>query len=466
MLLALAIAVVWGRTGDAHQPGVSGMLAGAAITGGAAVVLQLLGRGADLTVRVRDALMVVTIGWVAACVFGAIPYVWSGAIPNLADAYFESVSGFTTTGATILTDIEALPDPLHMWRVTTHWLGGLGIVVLFVALFPQLGIGAKHLFKSEVPGPITEGLRPKIKQTAVSLWWIYLALTLTEALLLWGVGLTFFDAIAHSFSTLATGGFSTRNASVAAFDSPAVEWIICLFMYLAGVNFALHYAALSGRLRTLTRNGEWRWYTGMVLGLTLLIAVLIAPLHGAEIETSLRKGCFQVLATLTGTGLNTDDFELWPPLCQVLIVFMMFVGGSAGSTTGGMKVSRVVIMLKAALIEVAHTAKPSAVQVVKLGRTAIRSDVLKQVFAYAVIFVSTVLLCTLWLAATDVDLLTSFTAALSCVANVGPGLGEVGPTDHFAMFSDHAKLVLTFAMVLGRLEFFTVLALLVPSGWR
>jgi trk system potassium uptake protein TrkH len=267
-------------------------------------------------------------------------------------------------------------------------------------------------------------------------------------------------------STLATGGFSTKNTSVAAFGDPRVEYVICLFMYLAGVNFALHYAALSGRFRSFLRDAEWRYYTGLVLLSSLCITVMILDLHGNDLETAWRKALFQVLAVSTTTGFGTDDFEAWPALCQVLVIALMFIGGSAGSTAGGMKVSRVAILLKASAIEIAHAAKPHAVKLVKMGRVVIRDDVLKQIIAYAVIFLCTVLLSSLWLTATGVDLLTAFTASLTCVANVGPGLGQVGPTEHFGDLAASSKVVLSIAMVLGRLEFFTVLALLLPTGWR
>ena len=461
--MLLSVPWTWFTPGDG---GAVGLFAGAFTTGLTALILAWVGRNAESTMRIREALLVVTLGWFSAGLLGALPYLWSGAITHPADALFETLSGFTTTGSTILTDIEALPVGIHFWRVTTHWLGGLGIVVIFVALFPQLGVGAKHLFKSEVPGPITEGLRPKIKQTALALWWIYVGLTALETLMLWACGLSVFDALAHAMSNIATGGFSTRNESIGAYNSPWVEYVVCLFMYLAGVNFALHYAALSGRLRSFYRDVEWRYFTGIILVATLIIALFITPLHEGNLEAAFRKSLFQVLALLTGTGFGTDDFELWPIFCQVILMTLMFIGGSAGSTSGGMKVSRVIILLKSAAIEIAHAAKPHAVKIVKLGRTAIRDDVVKQVMAYAVVFMCTVLLCTFWLAASGEDIITAFSAALACVANVGPGFGDVGPTDHFGHLAASSKVVLSIGMVLGRLEFFTVLALLLPSGWR
>lgn len=461
----MASAIPWGWDSPDHG-GAVGLATGAGLALLLAMVLGMVGRRAELTVRLRDALVVVTLGWLSAGLLGAVPYMVTGAIPHLHDALFETISGFTTTGSTILTDIEGLPKGLHFWRIATQWLGGLGIVVLFVALFPHLGVGAKHLFKSEVPGPITEGLRPKIKETAMALWWIYVAITLLEALLLWLAGLEVFEALVHAMSTMATGGFSTRASSVAAFDSPLVEWIISLFMYLAGVNFALHYAALSGRMRSFLRDGEWRAYTAIVVLSSCVITLLILPGMNGEFEPALRAATFQVLAIVTTTGFGTVDFDLWPVLAKVMIIGLMFIGGSAGSTAGGMKMSRILVLMKCAVIELAHTVRPHAVRVVKIGRSAVRDDVLKQIMAFAVLFFCTVAACTVWLAALEVELITAFTAALTCVANVGPGLSDVGPTLNFAEIPASGKLILSVGMILGRLEFLTVLALLLPSTWR
>jgi trk system potassium uptake protein TrkH len=465
LAVAMAAAIPWGWDSPGRG-GAAGLATGAVIALVLALGLGLIGRRAELTVRLRDALVVVTLGWLSAGFLGAIPYVVTGAIPALHDAFFETISGFTTTGSTILTDIESLPRGLHFWRITTQWLGGLGIVVLFVALFPQLGVGAKHLFKSEVPGPITEGLRPKIKQTAMALLGIYVAITGLEAFLLWLAGLDVFDALLHAMSTMATGGFSTRANSIAAFESPLVEWIICLFMYLAGVSFALHYAALGGRFNIFVRDGEWRVYTGILVGCCLVVTVLLLPGLGGDFETALRKATFQVLALGTGTGFTTADYDAWPVLAKVILMGLMFIGGSAGSTAGGMKVSRVMVLLKCAVIELAHTVRPHAVRVVKIGRSAVRDDVLKQIMAFAVLFVCTVLVCALWLSALGMDLVTSFTAALSCVANVGPAFADVGPSLNFAAIPPSGKVLLSIGMILGRLEFLTVLALLLPSTWR
>ena len=445
--------------------GDQALAASATLAFAAAWIAYYAGRGADPTLRVRDAVFFVTVGWFAAGVLGALPYFLSGSVHDFHDAFFETVSGFTTTGSTILRDIPSLPAGLHAWRMTTHWLGGIGIVVIFVALFPQLGVGAKHLFKSEVPGPITEGLRPKIKNTALALFWIYVGLTAAEGVLLWIADMSPFEAILHAFSTMATGGFSTRAGSVGEFGSPAIEWIISLFMYLAGVNFALYFGALSGRLRDVFRDFEWRTYTLLVGAVALAVAVWILPLHG-DAETALRKATFQTLAIATTTGFGTDDFDVYPPLCKVLIVGLMFVGASAGSTAGGMKVSRVIIMFKALVGELAHVVRPHTVTAVKLGRTVVRADVIKQVFAFSLMYAFTAFVGAAWVAGLGVDFVTAMSAALTCTANVGPGFAGVGPNLNFADIPVSGKYVLTVCMILGRLEFYTVVALLLPSAWR
>lgn len=468
LAVAMLASAPWAWT-DPDGRGAVGLGLAASVAVVLAATLILLGRGGGGTVRVRDALAVVTIGWTSAGLLGCIPFLYSGAIPHFHDAIFETVSGFTTTGSSILDRPADLPRALQFWRMTSHWLGGLGIVVLFVALFPQLGVGAKHLFKSEVPGPITEGLRPKVKQTAMMLWWIYVALTAIEALLLWLAGMTPFDAITHAMSNLATGGFSTNNNSVGGFDSPTIEWIVCAFMYLAGINFALHYAVLYGRPKRLLRDGEWRAFTSIVVVTLLFIAtLLVLSRQGAAAEpmTALREATFQVLAISTTTGFGTADYQAWPFACQVAIAGLMIVGGSAGSTSGGMKMSRLVIVAKAALIELAHHARPHTVRAVKIGTSPIQSDVIRKVFGYCTIFGVTVFVGAVVLALQGVDLATSFTATLTCVSNVGPAFGSVGPTDTFSHLPANGKVVLAGMMLLGRLEFFTVLALLLPSTWK
>lgn len=464
MVLCLPWSIADGDWPPAQALGISAGLAFAT-----AALLARLARGGDQTLRVRDALFIVSVGWFAAGALGALPYWFAGdrGIPAFHDAFFETISGLTTTGSTILTgdQITELPRSLHAWRMMTHWLGGIGIVVIFVALFPQLGVGAKHLFKSEVPGPITEGLQPKIKQTALTLFWIYVGLTTAETVLLSFTDMSVYEALLHSMSTMATGGFSTHADSITGYDSVAIETIIIVFMYLAGINFGLYYIALRGRGDIVFRDIEWRAYTLIVVGASVFIALLLLDRHG-DFPTAMRKSAFQVLSVVTTTGFASDDFEVYPVLAQVLIVGLLFCGGMAGSTAGGMKVSRIVIMVKSALIELAGTVRPHAVRAVRLGRSAVGSDVLKQVFTFSLLFLLTAWFGAIWLAGLGVDLTTAITAGLTATANVGPGLGEVGPTDNFAFIPASGKYVLTVCMVLGRLEFFTVLALLLPSTWR
>lgn len=444
---------------------VRALFASVALTLAAAGALYAYGRHADGLISRREALVVVAVSWVLIGVFGALPYLFTGALPAFPDAFFETVAGFTTTGSTVLTNIEGLSYGMHWWRTLTHWLGGMGIVVLFIAIFPQLGVGAKHLFKSEVPGPITEGLKPKIKETASALWKIYVGLTLAEAVLLYAAGLSPFDAVTHSFSTLATGGFSTRNASVAAFDSVAVDLIVTVFMFLAGINFGLYFAALRGRWRALVRDPELHVYAALVALATLAIAVNILSVH-PNFGQALRYSVFQVVAVITTTGFGTDNFDAWPPFSKLLLVLLMFVGGMAGSTAGGMKVSRVMVLAKAAAIEVYRTFRPSVVKTVKLGRSTMPDPIVRSIFGFFVLFMAVFAAASLYLAALGLDVLTATTAVIATLGNIGPGLARVGSVENFAFIPASGKLVLSFCMILGRLELYTVLVLFLPAFWK
>ncbi len=447
--------------------GVPAMLGSAAITAGTAAVLLLLARRyhrAEL--GRRQALLVVGLAWVAMGLFGGLPFLLGASFP-VHDAIFEATSGFTTTGATILPEIEErLSPPLHLWRLLTHWLGGLGLVVLFVAIFPALGVGGRHLYHSEAPGPRSQGLVPRIRDTSKALWRIYLAITAAEVALLLLVGLDPFNAIAHSFSTMGTGGFSTMNASIAGFDSVAVELVILVFMLIAGVNFGLFYEATHRGWRGLFKNAELRVYLGLFALVVLIVTVNIWPLKQDLLE-ALRHASFQVAAIISTTGFGTDDFESWPTLSRCLLIGCYFVGGSAGSTAGGMKVIRLIIIVRVLMVEIRRTHRPKLVAPVMVGGRAFPSGAVMEVFAFVTVYLLTFLVGALLLAVLDpVDLTTALMASLACVANVGPGLGLVGPVDNYAFFSPAAKLVLSMLMLLGRLEFFTLLALLNPRFWK
>ncbi|PLX83831.1 MAG: potassium transporter [Desulfuromonas sp.] len=420
--------------------------------------------GKELTLR--EGFAVVSFGWGLYALFGALPFVFSGAIPSFLDALFETMSGFTTTGATILTDVEALPRSLLLWRALTHWLGGMGIIVLSLAILPMLGVGGMQLFKAEVPGPTADRLKPRIQDTAKLLWGVYVLFTALETLLLMAGGMGPFDAVCHAFATLATGGFSTRNASVAAYDSAFIDWTITLFMFLAGVNFSLHYHALRGRFGDYFRSEEFRFYLALTLGVTALLAVLNYGSSYDSVADTLRYSAFQASSILTTTGFGTADYELWPVVAQFLLVFLMFVGGCAGSTGGGMKVARVLLLFKHAQVQLFRLIHPRAVRLVKLGDLPVDREVMQSILGFFALYVGSFVVATCLMAATDLDVVTSAASVVATLGNIGPGLGAVGPVDNYSQIAPFGKSVLIGCMLLGRLELFTVLVLFFPSFWR
>ena len=413
----------------------------------------------------REGMAVVALGWAAAGIFGAIPFCLGG-FGCFTDAVFESFSGFTTTGASILTDIEAVPKGLLMWRSLTHWLGGMGIIVLSLAILPFLGVGGMQLYKAEVPGPVPDKLRPRIKDTAVTLWKVYLLFTVLETVLLMFGGMDFFDGLCHSFGTLATGGFSTKNTSIAWYDSAYIDGVITLFMFLAGINFALHFNLLRGKPLFLLKDPEFRFFA-LLAGLLVAICTLVnlGSIY-PSLSASFRYSVFQVVSILTTTGYGTSDYELWLPLPQLLLLFSMFIGGCAGSTSGGMKCMRIMLLFKQGYRELFRLIHPRGVRIVKIGDRLVKPEVLSGVWGFFVLFLGLLVIATLLVAATGVDVLTSVSAVLACIGNIGPGLGSVGPTDNFAHIPVFAKWVLILCMVLGRLEVYTIIVLFVPEFWK
>jgi len=417
------------------------------------------------TIGYREGFAMVTFGWVAATIFGALPFWMTGAIPVFADAFFESMSGFSTTGASILSDIESLPRSLLFWRSLTHWLGGMGIMVLFVALLSQLGAGGMQVFRAEAPGPITEKIKPRISETAKILWLTYVILTLLQTLLLRAAGLDWFDSLTHTFGTMATGGFSTRNLSVGAFESPAVDWIIIVFMYAAGANFALYYAAVKKKsLKTFWRNEEFKLYTSIIIGATLIIWFIMAAEHG--VFKAARLASFQVVSIITTTGYATDDYVLWPGLAKGVLFLLMFVGGSAGSTGGGMKVSRYLVLLKHSGMQLKKFFHPRAVFSLKVGGRGYPEDIIISIFQFFFLYIFMVVTGTVIMTGFGLDLKSAQTAVLATLGNIGPGFGAVGPMENYAFLPDAAKYLLCFFMLVGRLEIFTVLVLVLPSFWH
>jgi trk system potassium uptake protein TrkH len=379
------------------------------------------------------------------------------------------MSGFTTTGATVFGDIEALPHGILFWRSLTHWLGGMGIIVLAIAVLPYLGVGGMQLFKAEVPGPTPERLRPRIAQTAKLLWLVYAGLTVAQTLLYLAGGMGLFDAITHTFGTLATGGFSTKNASLGHFESPFIQYVTILFMYLAGINFALHFRAVTGRLDYF-RDTEWRFFTAVVMGAAVLLTG--ANLAGGTyeggaggIEPAVRDALFQATSITTTTGYVSADFEVWIPAAQAVLFALMFVGGMAGSTGGGVKAVRVLLLLKQTRMELRKHLHPKAVMLARIGRHVIREDVLANVIGFVILYLLLCLVGAVLLAFLGMDLVTAFGAALATVGNIGPGLGEVGATDNYGWMSSPALALLSFLMLVGRLEIYTVLLLFLPDTW-
>ncbi|AMV73530.1 TrkH family potassium uptake protein [Desulfuromonas carbonis] len=440
-------------------------LLSAAIAGAVGALLLKFCRS-DRELSVREGFAVVTFGWLCYAFFGALPFLFSGAIPNPLDACFETMSGFTTTGATILPVIETLPQSVLLWRALTHWLGGMGIIVMSLAILPMLGVGGMQLFKAEVPGPTADRLKPRIQDTAKLLWGVYVLLTAAEAALLMAGGMSFYEALCHAFATLATGGFSTRNASVGAYDSAYIDWVITFFMFLAGVNFSLHYYALRGRLREYFRNEEFLFYLALTVGVTGLLVILNQGTSYQSLADNLRFSAFQTTSILTTTGFGTANYETWPVLAQYLLVFLMFIGGCAGSTGGGIKVARILLLFKHAQVQLYRLIHPRAVRLVKLGNTPVDREVMQSILGFFALYMAIFVLASFLMAAVGMDLVSAGAAVIATLGNIGPGLGSVGPIAHYGHIAPFGKAVLILCMLLGRLELFTVLVLFFPSFWR
>lgn len=420
------------------------------------------------TIFRADAILLVAVSWLLLGIFGGLPYLFDGAFTNPADAYFESISGFTTTGSTVMVQIADHSKGLHWWRCLTHWLGGMGIIVLFVAIFPQLGVGGKFLFKSEVPGPITEGLKPKIKETASALWWIYVTFTAIEALLLWGLGMTPHEAITHAFATMATGGFSTRNGSVGEFDKASIDFVITFFMILAGINFGLYYEFVRGHAKRFFFNRELLVYLGIVAAATIIITVNITGMDArhASAFDSFRYAIFQVASVITTTGFGSDDFNIYPPLSKMLLMWLMFTGAMAGSTSGGMKLIRFIIIAKAIYVEIYKVFRPQSVMTVRLGRAVIPQETISGILVFFALGMFTFAIASTYMTYLGLDVVTATTSVAATLFNIGPGLKYVGPTENFAFMPTSGKMALSFCMILGRLEFMTILVLFLPDFWR
>ena len=430
----------------------------------AALLLYIPARKAESGFGAREGFAAVALSWILMAVFGALPFLFSGVMRSFFDALFESMSGFTTTGASVLAEVEGLPRGVLFWRGFTHLIGGMGVLVFMMAVLPTDEAHSMHLLRAEVPGPIKGKLVPKMRQTARILYLIYLGLTLAEVIFLLFGGLSLYDSLLTAFATMATGGFGVRNASVAGFNSFYVEMVVTAFMFLAGINFNLFYMVLLKRSLKGFRSEELLWYSAIIVFATVTIALNITSLYGG-FGTSLRYSVFQVVSIMTSTGFGSADFDLWPEYARMMLVCLMIIGACAGSTGGGVKVSRLVILIKAALGELHRQLSPRATARHTLDGERIDDTVIRNTMVYCSLYFLIVLASCLLLSLESYDFETTLTSVISCMSNIGPGLSLVGPTANFSIWSGLSKLLLTLCMLLGRLEIFPVTLLLSPMTW-
>jgi trk/ktr system potassium uptake protein len=430
-------------------------------------------------IQKRDGYIIVTFGWISMALIGTLPYLFTGAIPGFANAFFETMSGYTTTGASILSDIESLPKGVLFWRSITHWIGGMGIIVLAIAILPLLGIGGMQLFTAEAPGPGGDKLHPRITDTAKRLWLIYVGYTVAETILLKVAGMNLFDAINHSLSTLSTGGFSTKNASVAYYnDKPIIQYIIMVFMFIAGTNFVLSYFAFKRRFKRIFQDDEFKWYAGIVALLTVIASSLIYfeaditlssidhPMVWGKAESAIRHGLFQVLAIITTTGFVSADYTLWTPFLAIFFFGLMFLGGSAGSTAGGIKIVRHLLMIKNGVLEFKRTLHPNAILPVRYNNRSVQEPIVYNILGFFILYMLSFIMGVLVFSWLGLDFETALGGAASSLGNVGPALGDLGPVNNYGALPTAAKWWATFLMLIGRLELFTVLILFTPFFWR
>ncbi len=437
-----------------------------AVTGSAGLALVLLFRTRPLEISHREGFMVVTLTWLSSAFFGSLPFVLSGHFSSFVDALFESTSGFTTTGASVLTDVTVLPHGVLFWRSLTHWLGGMGIVVLSLAILPLLGIGGMQLYKAEASSVVAgEKFAPRVREMARILLAVYLIISFTEVLFLTLGGMNLYDSFIHTFGTVATGGFSNRVESVAYYNSPYIEAVITIFMILGATNFALHYRLFQDGPSAYLKNEEFRFYIFVMTISTVAVTINISGLYNSLVE-SFRYASFQVISIMTTTGFSTADFSLWPPFSQILLLVLMFFGGSAGSTSGTIKCIRLLLLFKIGYREVYRLVHPHAVTPIKLGGKVVPQDVITGVTGFTLAYISVFVVSSVILASLGIDPLVSISASATTIGNIGPGLGFVGPAGNYSAIPELGKWVLILDMLLGRLEVYTFLILLLPAFWR
>lgn len=463
-----------------NEPEQWGILTAGITTISLGFLLWIFNRKAKKNLGKKEGYMIVTLGWLMLSFTGTLPYVFTETIPNFTNAFFETISGYSTTGSSILKDIESMPKGILFWRSATHWIGGMGIIVLAVAILPLLGIGGMQLFMAEAPGPSADKMHPRITETAKRLWLIYFSLTFTEFFLLKAAGMTWFDAINHAMATMSTGGFSTKNASIAHYNGmPLIQYIITAFMFVAGTNFVLTYFVLKGKIYKVFRSEEFKYYFSGIIVFTVVIAVIIInfqdpnlitsiehPKPWGETESAFRHAAFQVVSIATTTGFVTADFTMWNSLATMLIFSLFFIGGSAGSTSGGVKIVRHIVIMKNSVLEFKKLLHPNAIIPIRYDGTAIPKNIVFNILSFFVIYMGIFISGSVILTFLGLDFESAIGATTSSLGNIGPAIGSVSPVNNFAHLSDSAKWFCSFLMVIGRLELFTVLILFTPFFWK
>ena len=438
----------------------------AGITAGVGLLMAIAGKGGEKQLTRRDGYVLVSFAWVAFSLFGMLPFYISGYVPDITNAFFETMSGFTSTGATVLDNIESLPHGLLFWRGMTQWIGGLGIIMFTIAVLPIFGVSGLQVFAAEASGPTHDKVHPRIGITAKWIWSIYAGLTLILVVLLMLGGMNWFDSVCHAFATTGTGGFSTKQASVAYYNSPYIEYVISIFMFISGINFTLLLLFVNRKFKKFIGNAELKFYFGSVVLFTAVIAIVLYYTSPMGMEESFRKSLFQVISLQTSTGFATDDYMQWTPVLWGLLTIIMLMGACAGSTTGGLKCIRMVILTKVSRNEFKHILHPNAILPVRINKQVISPSIVSTVLAFCFIYISIIVIGTLLMMAMGVGAEESMGCVISSIGNMGPGLGETGPAYSWNALPDAAKWLLSFLMLLGRLELFTVLLLFTPDFWK
>ena len=451
-----------------YQEPILPLLFSSLITIGIGTVLKLTTISSkNAEIRKRDGYLIVTMGWLSMAIFGTLPYLMTGAIPSVTNAFFETMSGLSTTGASILDNIEEMPRAILFWRSLTQWIGGMGIIVLTIAILPMLGIGGMELFVAEAPGPTKDKIHPRIKETAKRLWVIYVALTSIQTVLYLFAGLSFYDAINHALTTNSTGGFSTYQDSIAFFNSPIVEYITILFMFLAGTNFTLLYFGIKGKFKNILSNDDFRWYLSAVLGLVILITPIVYTQIGDQsFLGTFRSVLFQVVSIITTTGFASADFTTWGSLVTFIFFLLLFSGASAGSTSGGIKIVRIIVLMKNGFLEFKRRLHPNAVIQVQLNNQPVSNLIIYNLLAFIFLYLFIFTIGSMVMTGLDVPFMEAVSSVATSLGNVGPGIGELGPSHSFSQVPTAGKWVLSFLMLFGRLELFTVALLLTPYYWK